>query len=82
MLLFPRMKAAPRVPLLALGLLAGACTDRACGGLGGLPPAPLPMVKQGNREPDAYGLIPSSSPVESRWGWQGPITADHPYGTA
>jgi hypothetical protein len=44
------MKAAPRVPILALALLAGACTDRACGGLGGMPPAPLPMVKQGNRE--------------------------------
>jgi hypothetical protein len=33
--------------LAALGLLlaGAACSDRACGGRGGLPPAPLPMVK-------------------------------------
>jgi hypothetical protein len=35
-----------RAALLAMVLVAGsACTDRACGGRGGLPPAPLPMVK-------------------------------------
>jgi len=36
-------------------------------------------IEQGNREPDAYALVPQSSPVESRWGWRGPWTADQPY---
>jgi hypothetical protein len=34
--------------LLAL-LLAGACGDRACGGLGGRPPGRLPLIQRGDR---------------------------------
>lgn len=34
--------------LLALGLLAAACGERACGGLQGRPPAPPPVVKDEN----------------------------------
>jgi antitoxin component YwqK of YwqJK toxin-antitoxin module len=32
---------------VSLGVIAGACGERACGGLGGRPPAPLPIVKEG-----------------------------------
>lgn len=39
------MKAARAVLLLAVLLGAGACGERGCGGLGGAPPAPLPVVK-------------------------------------
>jgi antitoxin component YwqK of YwqJK toxin-antitoxin module len=35
------------VLIALLGVTAGACGDRACGGLGGRPPAPLPIVKEG-----------------------------------
>src|SRR5260370_36043903 len=38
------MKTARAAAILGL-LFSTACGDRACGGLGGLPPAPLPMVK-------------------------------------
>lgn len=37
------------------------------------------MIKQGNKEPDVYRMIPETSPVESRYGWHGPITADQPF---
>lgn len=33
---------------LALALAAGACSERACGGRGGLPPASLPLVDRGD----------------------------------
>jgi hypothetical protein len=36
----------PGVAALALLLAASACSTRACGGLGGDPPAPLPLVKR------------------------------------
>jgi hypothetical protein len=36
-----------RVFLLVLSLTAAACGQRACGGLGGRPPAPLPIVTEG-----------------------------------
>lgn len=36
------------------------------------------MIKQGNKERDAYRMIPETSVVESRWGWKGPHTADMP----
>jgi hypothetical protein len=36
------------------------------------------MIKQGDQEPNTYGLIPQTSVVESRWGWKGPYTADQP----
>jgi hypothetical protein len=38
------------------------------------------MIKQGNREPDAYGMIPATSVVERRWGNEGMRTADQPFG--
>jgi hypothetical protein len=41
------MRRAALAGALAL-LLAGACTDRACGGRGGLPPGALPIVNRGN----------------------------------
>jgi hypothetical protein len=38
-----------RAALLLLPALAlAACADRACGGRGGLPPGPMPMVKRGD----------------------------------
>lgn len=37
------------------------------------------MIKQANKSPDIYGLIPATSPVESRWDFQGPRTADRPF---
>lgn len=37
------------------------------------------MIKQGNREPDSYGMVPASPVAEPRWGWRGPRTADSPY---
>jgi len=36
------------------------------------------MIRQGNKEKDAYRMIPETSVVESRWGWKGPHTADQP----
>jgi hypothetical protein len=38
------------------------------------------MMKQGDQEVNAYGLVPATSAVESRWGWATAITADNPYG--
>jgi hypothetical protein len=38
------------------------------------------MMSQGDQEPNAYGLIPATCAVETRWGWAAPITADNPYG--
>lgn len=39
----------------------------------------LVMTGQGNKEPDAYSLVPRTSPVERRWQDDGgPYTADHP----
>jgi hypothetical protein len=38
--------------------------------------------KQGDREPNAYSLLPAGSVVESRLGYngdRGPYTADNPY---
>jgi hypothetical protein len=42
------MRTAWRASLLLVLLLLGACTNRACGGLGGLPPGKLPAVKRGD----------------------------------
>ena len=36
------------------------------------------MIKQGDKEQNAYRLMPETSVVESRWGWKGPHTADQP----
>ena len=53
-------KAAPLVVFVVLA--SAACGERACGGLGGLPPAPMPVVKRGDgRE---YRLL-------DRGGWKG-----------
>jgi hypothetical protein len=38
---------AGRALALVFSLTAAACAQRACGGLGGRPPAPLPIVKEG-----------------------------------
>jgi hypothetical protein len=40
-------QARPRLLLGLLALAPLACGDRGCGGLGGRPPAPLPIVKEG-----------------------------------
>ncbi len=45
---------AARVVLLLFSLTAAACGQRACGGLGGRPPAPLPIVKEG---PATYRVL-------------------------
>jgi hypothetical protein len=37
------------------------------------------MMKQGDKEQNAYGMIPQNQVPESRWGWKGPFTADQPY---
>lgn len=37
------------------------------------------MMKQANKSPDIYGMVPATSPVESRWDNQGPRTADRPF---
>ena len=42
------MRKARSAGLLALLLIAVACSDRACGGRGGLPPGRLPLVKRGD----------------------------------
>ena len=36
------------------------------------------MQKQGDRELNAYGLVPQTSPVEQRWQNDAPYTADNP----
>lgn len=36
------------------------------------------MVSQGNKNPDIYRMVPSTSPVEDRYIWHGPRTADDP----
>jgi hypothetical protein len=36
------------------------------------------MIKQGDKEPNVYRIVPETSVVESRWGWKGPFTADQP----
>ena len=41
---------ARRVLLLVLSLTAAACGQRACGGLGGRPPASLPEIQEGNQK--------------------------------
>ena len=48
------MRRAALVGWLALLLGAGACTDRACGGRGGLPPGALPIV---NRAEGRFRLL-------------------------
>ena len=42
------MRGPARGAALLLAALAAACSDRACGGLGGSPPAALPIVKRGD----------------------------------
>lgn len=42
------MRRGLRPALLVAAALAGACGGRACGGLGGLPPTPLPVVRRGD----------------------------------
>jgi hypothetical protein len=37
------------------------------------------IIGQGNKEQDNYRMTPACQPVERRWGWPGPITADQPY---
>ena len=41
--------------------------------------AMVAMKKQGDKEQNVYRMTPETSPVESRWGWKGPHTADSPY---
>jgi hypothetical protein len=38
----------------------------------------IKMKKQGDKEQNAYRFTPETSPVENRWGWKGPHTADMP----
>jgi hypothetical protein len=37
------------------------------------------MTGQANKEPDAYSMVPITSPVERRWGSDRPYTADDPF---
>jgi hypothetical protein len=37
-------------------------------------------IRQGDKEQNAYGMVPAQPAVETRWAWAGPITADNPFG--
>jgi hypothetical protein len=41
---------------------------------------PRQALKQGDREMNAYGLMPAGGVVDSRWARGGPVTAGDPYG--